>query len=183
MGAITAVQVATPNCAATIGRTGDGVYNGRRKTGIVIGAIIGGGLAHALGGDAGQVVTGVLGGAQTGTYIGSTFDQDAQLRDQIDLNRSRCGAGTYYNTVSHQCEQRLAMYPKRNLLMSLVSKASVRSKRRTTTALRFRLGGRFDAEAGACVAPRPVLSRSHKPLQPKSPPHSSANNKRSKKVA
>lgn len=151
------VQVANPECAATIGRTGDGVYNGRRKAGIVIGAIIGGGLAHALGGDAGQVVTGVLGGAQTGTYVGSTFDGDAQLRDQIDLNRSRCGAGTYYNTVSHQCEAEVGDVPQAQSTLAESGKMSFQTVEEANSyCASLSAGGRFDAETGACVAPRPV---------------------------
>ena len=83
---------------------GNGVYNGRRKTGIVFGAIIGGGIASALGGDPSAIVSGVLGGAQTGTYIGSTFDADAQVRDTHLHNAQSCGDGTHYNTISQKCE-------------------------------------------------------------------------------
>jgi len=150
------VQVANPNCAATIGRTGDGVYNGRRKTGIGLGCLLGAGIAVAFGGKGGEVAGACIGGAQAGTYIGSTFDQDAQLRDQIDLNRSRCGAGTYYNTVSHQCEAEVGNVPQAQSTDESGQQSFRTVEEANDYCASLSVGGRFDAEAGACVAPRPV---------------------------
>lgn len=98
------VRVANSECVATLGRTGDGDYNGRRGFGMVVGGLLGGGIAHALGGDPSAIVGGLFGGAQAGTYIGSTYDEDAKVRDITDINRTRCGTGTYYNTVTKTCE-------------------------------------------------------------------------------
>lgn len=103
------VQVMDQECARREERQekreeGDGVYNGRRKVGIVVGALLGGGLAHALGGDPAAIVGGVLGGAQTGTYVGSTFDADAKVRDVVKYSRELCrSAGHGYNSAAGVC--------------------------------------------------------------------------------
>jgi uncharacterized protein YcfJ len=99
------VSVQVPgSCANTQGQ-GDGVYNGRKTGGAIIGALLGGGLAHALGGDPSAIVSGVLGGAQTGTYVGSTYDQDKQQKDRVVYARSLCASsGTVYNNLTDRCE-------------------------------------------------------------------------------
>lgn len=165
-GRVTRVRVANTECAKTLGRTGNGVYNGRRKGGMIIGALLGGGIAHALGGDAGNVVAGVLGGAQTGTYIGSTFDQDAQVRDQIELNRSRCGAGTYYNTVSHQCEVDEGIQPlsrERPRTDTSGSRTFETTEEAQTYCASQAPGAMFDADTGSCVAPRQQVANFAQP--------------------
>lgn len=96
--------VRVPGSGGCKSRDGTGTYNGRRTTGLILGAVLGGGIAHALGGSPGEIVGGLASGAQTGTYVGSTYDQDRRERDLHVSNAKLCASGGLgYNTNSGTC--------------------------------------------------------------------------------